>query len=428
MKKTRLLLFFLLWSLFWVVVSMLWLEMFFKYMYSWYGDDNQVVRLNTDNILTSLKNSLKTVDMGISNDRYSKFDTIWNVLNKQYYDNNKLDFDKMLDNALKWYVDAIWDPYTVYFTTTENKWFQEDLKWEKDFEWVWAVVAKKEWWVMVEEVLKWLPAYKAWVKPLDLIIEINWEKTKDLTLVEAVWKIRGPKWTEVVLTIIRKWVDEIMKITVIRDKVIIPSVMAKIHELTWWNNIWYINISIIWEDTEQAFKSSIDSFKDKNVKWIILDLRWNWWWYLPVAVTLSSYFIPKWQIVVTSKYRLYPDEVYKSEWYWDLEWLPVIVLVDWLTASASEIITAALKDNIWATIIWTQTFGKWSIQTIADMKWWSSLKYTVGKWYTPKWVNVDQKWIDPDEVVELDEKLYKDSEIDSQLEKSKSKILEMIKK
>lgn len=425
MSKAKLIYVFVLWSLMWISISLLGWYFFMDYMFKNYN--LQFLNFNWQELLSSVKSWLKSVPVGWDNNKYVKFDNVWNTLKQQYFDQEKLKQQDMIEAWLKWYVEAIWDPYTVYMTTKENESFQSDLKWEKDFEWIWAVVWKKENGVSIDEVIKWSPAYKAWLKPLDLILEINWEKTKNMSVADAVSKIRGPKWTTVELTILRNLEKDITKITVTRDKIVIPSVMSKTYDITGGNTIWYVNISIIWEDTERALASQLKDFKQKNVKGIIIDLRWNWWWYLPIAVEIASHFVPKDKLVVSSKYRVYPSEDYKSKWYWDYEWTPVVVLVDGLSASASEIIAAALRDNIGAKIVWTKTFGKWSIQTMSQLSAGSSLKYTIGKWYTPKWENVDLKWLQPDIKIELDKKLYDEKQIDNQLEWSKDVLLKMIK-
>lgn len=425
MSKARSIYLFVLGSFFGISLSLLWVYYFMNYLD--HSNINNSIDLNTNNVLNSITSSIKSLPSAWWTTDYKKFDAVWDVLKNQHIDWQNADLAKAVDNALKWLVDSLEDPYTTYFTTTENKSFQDDLKWEKDFEWIGAVVAKKEEGVMIEEVLKWFPAHKAWLKPLDIILEIAWEKTKNLTLSEAVNKIRWPKWSEVDLVIYRQWEKDVLRLKVMRDKIVVPSVSSKVYQLTWWANIGYINISVIWEDTESAFKATIAELKTQNIKWIILDLRWNGWWYLPIATEIQSHFVPKEKTVVSSKYRIYPDETYKSKWYWDFEWYPVVVLVDGMTASASEIIAAWLRDNIWSKLVWSKTFWKWSIQTIYDMKDWSSIKYTIWRWFTPKWENVDKKWLEPDIKVEFDAQSYKDKEYDNQLEKAKEVILPFLK-
>ena len=163
----------------------------------------------------------------------------------------------------------------------------------------------------------------------------------------------------------------------------------------------------------------IKSLINQNVDWIILDLRWNGWWFLPIAVEISSHFIPAWETIVTAKYRIFWDEIYKSKWYSDLQSLEVVVLVDGMTASAGEIIAMALQELRWATLIGTQTFGKWSIQTLKEFDDGSILKYTIWKRYSPEWKNIDKIWVSPNVVIEFDVDAYKNDNIDNQLEEAK---------
>lgn len=354
---------------------------------------------------------------------------IWQLLNENYFDEEKVVWDKMYESALKWFVDAIGDPYTVYFTPQENESFHEALKGTKDFEWIGAVVSKKKDGVLIEEVIKNAPAYKAGLKPLDLILEINWESTADMDLGEAVKKIRGPKGTEVELTIFRESENRVFKVKVVRDKIVVPSVLARVEDLSW-TKVWYIDISIIGEDTFDKFKEAVLDLKLKGVKWIILDLRWNGGGFLETAVEIISFFVPKWEKVLTTKYRTFPNQTFYSKGYKYLEWYPVVVLVDGLTASASEIIAGALRQLVGAKLVGTQTFGKGSIQTFTPNNYFgdnSSLKYTIGKWYLPDWHNIDWTGLKVDVEVPFDFTWFVQSGVDLQLQKAQQEILKMIK-
>lgn len=363
--------------------------------------------------------------------KYERFDSIYNVLQNSYYNIDKLNTGKMLDNALKAYVDAIDDPYTIYMDSEQNSGFQEELKWSSDFEGIWAVISKKDYYIQIDEIIKWSPAFIAGLRMLDRIVMINTWSTKSLDVNEAVGQIRWPKWTIVNLTIERitkDWGKEIIEKDITRDKLIIPSVNGKI--ITWSNglSIGYINISIIWEETENLLKKTLSEVKDQSISGIILDLRGNWWGLLPVAVQIASHFIPKGELVVSTKYTTFEDEKLFSEGYADYQNLPMVVLVDGLTASAWEIIALALKEDIWAQLVGTQTFGKWSIQTIDEFADGASLKYTVGKRYTPNGENIDITWAAPDVMISFDSDQYINSGIDTQLEKGKEVLANMIKK
>ena len=139
---------------------------------------------------------------------------------------------------------------------------------------------------------------------------------------------------------------------------------------------------------------------------------------MPIAVEILSHFIPKWKTVVVAKYKSFPEENYKSEWYWNFANMPIFVLVDWLSASASEIIAMALKEDIWATIIGTKTYWKWSIQTVVDLNDWSTIKLTVWKRYSPNWKNIDKEWFAPDIEIPFDYTWFQKKQIDNQLQKA----------
>ena len=131
---------------------------------------------------------------------------------------------------------------------------------------------------------------------------------------------------------------------------------------------------------------------------------------------------------MSTKYTTFEDEKLLSEGYEGYQNIPMVVLVDWLTASAGEIIALALKEDIGAQLIGTQTFGKWSIQTIDEFPDGASLKYTVGKRYTPNGENINNTWATPDVIIKFDPDIYTHDGIDTQLEKAKQVLGTMIKK
>jgi len=381
-----------------------------------------IIKYNPDIISNNISNVIvKSNVLWYYQDKYSRFELVDAILENDYYYPENINSWVMVQDAVKAYVDAIDDPYTVYMDADENSWFMNELEWEDHFEWIWAVVSKKDYYVLIEEVIKNAPAYKAWIKPLDRIIKINDDYIQDWTLDEAVKNMRWPAWSIVMITLERDdWENtEILKFEVTRDTVDIPSVTSEV--FTVWNKkIWYIEISTIWEETEKLFKRSISELKNEWIEWIILDLRWNWWGYLDVWVEIASHFIPKWQLVVSAKYRWYSDTNYYSKWYWELEWIKTVVLIDKLTASAWEIIALALQEQVWATLLWTTTFWKWSIQTIYPFNDWDSIKYTVWAWYPPSDISVNEIWAAPDIVVEFDAEAYINNDIDNQLEEAKN--------
>lgn len=354
--------------------------------------------------------------------KYSRFEEINKILDSKYYDYNWVDTDLMVEEAVKAYVDGIWDPYTVYMDAETNSGFMSSLEWENNFEWIGAVVSKKDYYVLIEQVIKDAPAYKAWLQPLDRIVQVDWEYVQDESLDESTNRMKWPKWSSVLLKIER--VDEngesnVFEVSVIRDEINVPSLSSKVFDVDG-KKIWYFEISLVWEETENIFRKEISALKLENFDWIIVDLRWNGGWLMDIAVQIVSHFIPKWELVVKSKYAWFADEIYTSKWYWDFEWMKVIVLIDWLTASAGEIMALALQEQVNATILWTKSFGKGTIQTLHEFNDGASLKYTIWKWFPPSGISIDKIWITPDIVVEFDATWYINDEVDNQLEEAKN--------
>lgn len=396
----------------WILILMVWVLI-------WFFISNYC--LNNDFVSYLLNRDVSHHDI-VSNKNFDRFDDIDSVLRDYYYDYSGIDHDAMIENAVKAYVDGIWDPYTVYMDAETNSSFMGDLEWETNFEWIWAVVSKKDYYILVEELIKDAPAYKAWVLPLDRIVKVDGEYVNDKSLDENVAMMKGPKWTAVVLTIERMTTgdeSDILELSVIRDSVNVPSLTTNIFSV-WSKKIWYINMSMIGEETDNILKKEIPTLLAAKLDGMIIDVRWNWWWLMDIAVEIVSHFIPKWKLVVQSKYPWFTDEVYNSKWYWEFEWMKVVVLVDSLTASAWEIITLALQEQINATVLGTKTFGKWTIQTLHEFSDGASLKYTIGKWFPPSGLSIDQTGITPDIIVEFDSSWYINDDIDNQLEEAKN--------
>ncbi len=381
--------------------------------------------VDVQDIIKNISDSIRNKNLTLTKDRYSRFEEVFRVLETNYYYQDKIDEKHMIQEAVKWLVNSIDDPYTVYLDHIEYEWFQENLKWNTDLEWIGAVVAKKDYYVLIEEVLKESPAFNAGMRPLDRVIAVDGESTKDETINEAVERIRWPKWSTVSLTIERVNFDdnskEILEIDVIRDTINIPSVTSEIETINW-ENIGIITISMIGEETENLLKREIIILQEQNIQGVILDLRWNGWWILPIAVEIASHFVPEGELITTAKYTWYPEEIFVSLGYNEFSDIPVVILIDGLTASAGEIIALALQEQIGATLIGTQTFGKWSIQTLYEFSDKDSLKYTIGRRYGPSGTSIDMEGVMPDIVVEFDRELYLEDRIDNQFEEAKKSL------
>ena len=355
--------------------------------------------------------------------KYERFEEIQQVLNQEYVDQKLLlsGEKSMLDSAVKAYVDGLGDPYTTYLDAVEFSGLQHELEWEGQIEGIWAVVGKKEYYIQIEEVIKGSPAFRAGLLPLDRIIMIGTGETKNLTTYEAVSLIRGKKWTKVKFGIERpqnSWENQYLVIEVERDTIDVPSVRSKI--LTHNNQkIWYIEISIFWEQTNKLLTRAISDSINENVSGIVLDLRGNGGGLLPVAVDLAGHFLEPWTPVVKTDFYTYQKADYRTKGFGELKEFPIVVLIDKMSASASEILALALREqgsNV--KILGTSSFWKGTIQTLKDFDDQTSLKYTVGKRFWPQWTSIDKIGITPDIEVAFDMTGYIEKKIDNQLEKA----------
>ena len=238
------------------------------------------------------------------------------------------------------------------------------------------------------------PAQRAGIKAGDYITKVNDESTKDLSLMDAVQKMRGPKGTKVNLTIQRDGNADPLQFTLVRDTIKIESVKSKVLE-----NIGYVKLTQFQEATGRDLGRVLKQFKEQKVQSTILDLRNNPGGLLTAAVEVSEQFLPNGKLVVYTKGR----ESKKDEWFAkgrdQMDDSPMIILVNEGSASASEIVAGALQDYGRAVIVGTTSFGKGSVQTILPLGDGSGLRLTTAKYYTPKGRSIQSTGITPDIVI-----------------------------
>jgi len=239
------------------------------------------------------------------------------------------------------------------------------------------------------------PASRAGIKAGDFIVDVDSESTKDMTLMEAVQKMRGPRGTKVTLTIQREGTPDLLAFTLVRDIIKIESVRSKVLE----ENIGYVRITQFQEQTDKDLIKALRKLREQKVQSLILDLRNNPGGLLTSAVEVAEEFVEPGKLIVYIKGRDGKKDEYVSNGK-DL-WLnePMFVLVNEGSASASEIVSGALQDWGRAVVLGTTTFGKGSVQTILPLSDGSGLRLTTAKYYTPKGRSIQNTGITPDIVV-----------------------------
>lgn len=314
---------------------------------------------------------------------------------------------------IKGFVGSFGDKHSGYFDIEETKKFNEVLS--GDFEGIGAVIEKNDFGVIIDRIIAKSPAKELGLLSGDIIIKANNEELKNLTITEAVNKIRGKANTTVTLEIIRVGEKENLTKIVTRRKIDIPSVDGKIIEGT---NIGYISLSIFGEKTADDFYKTLADLESQKAKGIIIDLRDNGGGYLETAVSILSNFIEKDKILVTTKGK--NPFLNKSYFSYGNERVapPIVVLINENSASASEITAGALKDYNLAILVGKKSYGKGSVQQPFHLSDGSEMKLTIAKWYTPKDYVIDKVGINPDiEVKFLTEDFEK--HYDRQLEEAK---------
>jgi len=335
---------------------------------------------------------------------------------RQKYDGD-IDYGKFSEGAAAGAVASLGDPYTVFLDQQNNKELADDLKGELSG--IGIEVGQKDGKLTVIAPFDGTPASKAGIRAGDIIATINGEVTSSLTIDQAVSKIRGEKGTVVKLGIIRA--GELLKeIEITREIISIPSVSYEMKD----GKVGYIKIRRFGEDTAAAVKSAGSSLKAQGVKAVIVDVRDNPGGYLEAAVEVASQFANKGVVVEERSRNSKPKIDYAIAGGTMID-IPVIMLINGGSASASEILAGALNDNDRATLVGEKTYGKGSVQEVVCLSPvfmssdcpGASLKVTIARWFTPAGINISKEGIKPEVEIKLTDEDINNSK-DPQLEKA----------
>lgn len=332
-----------------------------------------------------------------------------------------IDRQELVYGAIRGMVEALGDPYTTYFDPEENEEFKADIS--GTFEGAGMEIGKKDDVITVIAPLKNSPAEKAGMRTGDLIIRINDKSTIGMAVDEAVTLIRGPKGTEVKLGVVRDGTPDPFDVTIVRDKIDVPTVETKDLE----DGVFVIRLFSFNQQSTRLFKQALKEFVVSKSDKLVLDLRGNPGGYLDSAVEISSWFLPAGKTVVSEDFgSSEQDRDFRSKGY-ELfnDQLKMVVLVDGGSASASEIVAGALQDHGIAKLVGSQTFGKGSVQELVDISDETSLKVTVARWLTPNGKSISENGLAPDFEVKFDQDRYIEEGKDNQLEKAIEVLKEM---
>ncbi len=320
------------------------------------------------------------------------FNEILDIVQKNYVE--EIESKKLIEGAISGMMKSL-DPHSSYMTADMYK--ELEVETRGSFGGIGIEITIKKDVLTVVSPIEDTPAFNAGIKAGDQIIQIDGKSTKDITIMEAVKKLRGPKDSRVIITIMRETLTKPKEFVITRDVIKIRSIKTKIFD----DRIGYIRVSSFQERTVDDLKKEIKNINAKvgTTTGLVLDLRNNPGGLLNQAIGVADIFL-KSGIIVSTKGRtknMESQSAAKDDG--DEPMCPMVILVNEGTASASEIVSGALQDNGRALVIGTQTFGKGSVQTVIPLEEGSALKLTTAKYYTPNGRSIQAEGIKPDIIV-----------------------------
>ena len=351
-----------------------------------------------------------------------------NLIRENYVED--VDTQELIYGAIRGMASSL-DDHSAFFSPDEFKEFQVETK--GSFGGLGIEISIIDGVLTIVSPIEDTPAWRAGLKANDKIIEIEGESTEGITLFEAVKKLRGTKGTSVTITIMREGLTKPKEFTIVRDIIKIKSVKYELYD----NNIAYIRITQFQDRTAVDLRKALDDIIDKSggeITGIILDLRNDPGGLLGRSVEVADMFLEE-GIIVSTKGRVEGTGMtFRAHREGTIPDVPMVVLINGGSASASEIVAGALKDQKRAILVGTITFGKGSVQTIIPMVDGSGIKITTAKYYTPDGISIQDTGIEPDIIVELPEETEMEvvtpeegeeaeEPLDTQLEKAKEVLL-----
>lgn len=357
-------------------------------------------------------------DTAITSGMISKMELIEEIIDT-YYHQEDIDRKLLEEGAYRGMVEALGDPYSEYYSAEElNELYQSS---QGIYYGIGAYVAldAETGYAKISGTIEGTPAQEADFRAEDIIYKVNGEDTYGLSLSEVTALIKGEEGSSVKITIVRDGKE--MEKEVVRKKVESPTVNSEMYE----NGIAYIQITEFDTVTEDQFAEALAVARENGMNGLILDLRSNPGGNLSSVVNIANMLLPKGLVVYTEDRDGNRDEYY-CDGRREIE-VPMVVLVNGNSASASEILAGAIKDYGIGTLVGTTTFGKGIVQRPVEMSDGSAVKLTISSYYTPNGINIHGIGIDPDVEVELDtERYYSEEAYDNQLETAKELLSEMI--
>lgn len=351
---------------------------------------------------------------------FSVFWQVWQKIKDEHIKGDKIADQDMLYGAMKGLVDSLGDPNTMFFKPDDSKKFEEDV--EGSFGGVGMELGMKGEDIVVIAPLEDSPAAKAGILAGDKILEVDKKSIYGIDVYEAVKKIRGDIGTSVEITIIRNGEQKPREFNIVRERIEAPTLKMEMKD----GDIAHLQLFSFNENAPFLFYKSALTLAVGNTKGLVLDLRNNPGGFLEVAVNLAGWFLDKGDLVVTEKFRSGKETPFYANGLAAFKDLPVVILMNKGSASASEILAGALRVKRNVKLIGENSFGKGTVQELQALKDGSKIKITIAQWLLPDGKVIDEKGIVPDIEVKLTEKdvaAKKDPQLDRAIEEL-NKIIE----
>ena len=338
---------------------------------------------------------IETAEPSSTDTDLDAIEEVLNIILEEYVESDRLDIGTLSEGAIRGMMEALDDPYSSYLDAQAYELSMGSL--EGKFEGIGAYVGIRDEQITIIAPIANSPAAKAGILAGDIILEIDGNSTSELSLEEAVLRIRGPKGTPVRLTVLHQGETIPTEIEIVRDEIRLSSVYYEMME-----TIAYINISHFTEQTNEELSSILESIARESATDIILDLRSNPGGPMDSVVDVTSRYLQE-GVVLYKEDNQGKRDSYPVKYDGIKTELPMVVLTDNYTASASEVLAGALQDYDRATIAGTRTYGKGSINTLYQLNDGSGLYITTHRWLTPNGRLIEGEGISPDyELVEED--------------------------
>lgn len=347
------------------------------------------------------------------NEKYGKLEYILALVGQEFYE--ETDEEALIEGAYAGVLDALQDPYSVYYTAEDYAYFNEVSTGTYGGIGV-IVTAGDDGMITVVSPIEDTPGERAGIKPGDKILTVDGVDVYADGIDDAVSRMKGPEGEAVVLGIKREGIEELLEIEIVRADIVLKAARSEILE----DGIGYLRLTIFDAKSYDEFKTNLDGLKSRGIKGLILDLRNNPGGDLEQCVQISDELLGE-QVVVSIDYRNGEREVETSDEARKLG-LPLVVIVNEGSASASEILTGAVQDTRSGTIVGKTTFGKGLVQVVEPFGDGSAVKLTIATYKTPNGRYINETGIEPDVEVDLPEDAFYSSglsrEEDAQLEKA----------